>query len=112
MNNVNANQNPSTFWTAMPYAVGALAVGAGGATLALLGAATAVKTAGIVLGFLGAYAFFATVACGVKYSDDPEEFQRHIDQYLLVSAGWALAEVIHQVVATALQRMIYSCMGR
>ena len=110
MHQVQANE--STFWTAVPYAAGSLAVGVGGALLALTAAVTAVKVTGIVLGFLGTYAFFATVVCGFRYAGDPEGFQNNIDQFLLVSAGVAVAEIIHQVVTVALQRMIYSLLGR
>jgi len=104
--------NNSTHVAAVPYGAATLAVGAIGAGLALLAAATALKVAGIVIGLFGVYAFGGVLFCAVRHSHSADAFRANVHDYIAASFGIALSTMIEQVARTAFQSLLDTAFGR
>ncbi len=95
---VQSQQNTSTFYTAIPYGVGAIAVGGAGLALALSSQATAAVVAGVALAIIGAYGTFAVMACAFTHSGDPEGFKENIGKFATTIIGAGMAEHLRMAV--------------
>ena len=102
---------PTTFRTALPYGIGALAVGAIGAGIALTASTTVATVAGVALALFGATAFYGVVACGFAHRGKPEAFQRNIGSFMATAAGAVISNMISTVANAVLINMVTDCIN-
>ncbi len=103
-------QQQSIFKTAFPYGAASLALGAAGAATAIICTATALKVLGIVGAVIGAYSFFAVVACGLF--NNSSEFTKELPKYMSTIVGSAVADIIKNIALEVLSGLIDKALGR
>ncbi|MBI5346236.1 MAG: hypothetical protein HZB76_03745 [Chlamydiae bacterium] len=104
--------HPSTFKAAVPFGVASLAIGAAGAVVAIVCAATALKILGVAAAIIGSYAFFATLLCGIENSGDSQKFKAELHKYVGSVVGSAIAGIIREIAVDVLFGLIDKALGR
>lgn len=107
------NRQSSVFTTALPYAVGFLALGVGAGYVAVTSFTTggiALPIAAAVASLIGASSFFATTVTAI-YAKDSDEFHRNLIPVLKVTGVAVITEVVsivaRSVIAALVDRALY-----
>ncbi|MFA6119061.1 MAG: hypothetical protein WCT85_07185 [Parachlamydiales bacterium] len=108
----NVERQESTFSAALPYGVGALALGSAGAITAVAATATAVKIIGIAMGIIGAYSFLAILGCGIFYAGNPQGFRENWAKTATVFVGHAVTEFITIAIKEVFYNILDTALGK
>lgn len=100
----STNSN-SVFWTATPYAVASLTVGAIGVAILCTQTATIGMVAGIILATLGVAALYGVIGCAIAHNT-PEDFRRNVGKFIATAAAAQLAQLIQIVVQVVVIELV------
>lgn len=104
-------EDQSNFWTAVPYAVGTLAVAGSGLAVAVTsGGSTAAIITGVALGIIGAYAFYGVVGTAFA-TRNPQEFKEKVWKGMATGIGAGVAETVriamHALINAFVQKAVF-----